>query len=162
MNNISFKSFIIKIYESLYPYLLNIKYPLHIMNSKKTIKYIKKHNCSIARFGDGELSMVLDESKYIYFQSSSSNLKEALTNVLNNNNNKLLICVPIFLKYKKNLTDESKSFWTEWNYINTHKIRTFILLTNLRGKFAKLGNTQVTRPYIDYKNKNIQRKFLYH
>lgn len=70
------------------------KYKLNIMNSEDTIKYVMQHDCSIARFGEGELELILYKDKDLGFQKHSDGLAEKLKMVLNSNNERLLICIP--------------------------------------------------------------------
>ncbi len=56
----------------------------------ESLKYFLNNKLSIARFGDGELTLMLDK-KDIYFQTYSEELQEKLKNVLVRKNPRILI-----------------------------------------------------------------------
>lgn len=150
------------IYETVYSVVhescrvlnLRINYRLRIMNTADTIRYIKKHRCSIARYGDGEFSFALKSRHLISFQSNSEELSERLCEVLRTTNDNLLICVPRFLNTFYGCTDECKKYWRNWGKKDDKQKRIVLALRSYRrGSSYLYGNTQITRPYIDYKNK---------
>ena len=93
----SIKKMLIAIYEWFYEkhriFILRTKYKLRILSPEKTIKYIKKHNCSIARFGDGEFDLIL-KTRDLHFQQQSNTIAKQLSSVLDSNNKNLLLCIP--------------------------------------------------------------------
>ena len=148
------KQMLINIYEKLYEInriaILRIKYRLNIMNSAKTIKYIKTHNYSIARFGDGEFNLIMN-SQDINFQKRNPKLSEELKNVLKDKNENLLLCIPYCLNSLKNCNKRAKKFWIDWGKNNHHK-EVVNMIRNLSGNYH-FGDAQITRPYIDWKSK---------
>ncbi len=118
-----------------------------VMNSNETLDYILKNKCSLARFGDGELSIM--EGRNLKFQKYNELLASKLQQV--RTNNKCLVCVPdIFGKNlnKKILTKEEYTFWKRCMLVfggmwNKHF-----------GKHELLGDAEISRFYIRYINKN--------
>ena len=47
-------------YEARRMFVLRTKYRLRIMSPERTLNYILKHKCSIARYGDGEFDHILN------------------------------------------------------------------------------------------------------
>ena len=68
-----------------------------IMNANDTIDYIIKHKCSVARFGDGELSIAAYNDG-IKFQKADIKLKKMLNKIITNSNDQLLVCLPNRIK----------------------------------------------------------------
>lgn len=124
---------------------------LKIMDSRETIAYILKNGCSVSRFGDGELSIILENGE-IGFQRYDPLLSELLQKVLKNPKNNLLICLPLPINSVKGMTKKAKRFWNSWllGGGNRKNLIETMLLEN-RGGY---GNTQISRPYMDYKDKS--------
>ena len=60
-------------YEAMRMLILRTKYRLRIMSPEQTLRYIERHKCSIARYGDGEFDHILD-LKDEWFQARSHDL----------------------------------------------------------------------------------------
>lgn len=67
------------------------KYKPNVLTPEETIEYIKKHNASIARFGDGEFRLMINRGE-IGFQEYSSKLEEMLNDCFRARDPKLLVC----------------------------------------------------------------------
>ena len=151
------KKSLIKIYEFFYEkkriLILRIAYRLRIMSSKKTIKYIINSNCSVARFGDGEIDQIL-KPKDIGFQKYSKKLSDKLEQVLRNNNANLLKCVPKYFNSLRGVNSAAKLFWLTWGKNGYHQ-KVVKYLRETCGNKYYFGDTQISRPYIDYR---IKRK----
>ena len=163
MKDCYLKRQLIKIYEFVYEkkrmFILRSKYHLRIMNSDKTLDYIQKHNCSIARYGDGEFDNIL-KTRNMGFQECSDKLSKKLEEVLENKNPNLLICSPRCFNTIKECNEHSAEFWIEWGKKNNHHKEIINLIRSHTGFFYKFGDAQLTRPYIDWKNdKRAKRIF---
>lgn len=139
--------------------VLRIKYRLRIMNSERTLRYIKKHRCSIARYGDGEFDLLFN-MKDLGFQVRSQELARRLSQVLSIRDDRLLLCVPRCLNSIRGCNTRAKDFWIQWGRDNNHHkmiVRTIRSLTGCRYLF---GDSQITRPYMDWENiKRAERTF---
>lgn len=147
---------LIAIHEILYEkkrlWDLHTKYRLSIMNSENTIKYIRKHRCSIARYGDGEFRLMMNVSNLnLAFQSQSPQLAERLLAVFRKSNPALLICIPRYFNSTKGLKDESKQFWLEWGKKNQNQINIVNLIRYNSTTKRKFGDSLISRPYMDMK-----------
>lgn len=127
---------------------LKTKPKLKIMDVDETVDYIISHQCSVSRFGDGELH-IATEGCSIGFQVGSGELKNELCKVLRNDDNNLLVCLPSPINDFSYMTDEAQEIWKNDLKYNRH--RWYSVITN---KDKVYGDTQFTRPYIDYKDKN--------
>lgn len=120
---------------------------MKIESIDNSIKYVIENKSSVARFGDGELNII--NSRNIGFQSYDKELSERLREVLTSDIPNIAICVPGALKDMSDLNDEARSFWMEnlrtgraswYKYMKKNKI---------------YYNTQMTRLYMDYKEKKV-------
>lgn len=148
------KKMLINIYEWFYEkrrlFILRTKYRLKIMSPEKTIKYIKKNNCCIARYGDGEFDHILG-SKDEHFQARSPELMKQLESVLDSKSKNLLLCIPRCFNTIKGCNEHSGTFWIEWGRRNNHHQKIVNLIRSHTEKNYLFGDSQITRPYIDWK-----------
>lgn len=131
---------------------LRLFYRLRIMNSEQTIYYIKKHRCSVARYGDGELSFALNENKSISFQNNSALLAEKLRTVLKNKDKHLLVCMPRYINSLRGCTLSCKNYWIAWGRNNQQHKRVVSIVRECAGKHCLFGDALITRPYMDCQN----------
>lgn len=139
---------------------LRLFYRLRIMDSERTIRYIKKHCCSVARYGDGELSFALSERKEISFQSNSEKLSEKLRTVLKSKNKKLLVCMPRYINTLSGCTDSCKRYWTEWGRHNQQHQKIVTMVRQFAGKNYLFGDALITRPYMDCQNEEKAQRIF--
>lgn len=128
------------------PFLLFVKRP-KILSFKDTINDIIKNKKSFARYGDGEIRMVLSSEEEIGFQKKNIQLSERLGEVLQSQIPNLLIGLPNTFGYLPKNTNDSQIFWYGFNMLYAQK---FIDMVNLKEKF---GDTNITRFYMMYKDK---------
>lgn len=117
-----------------------------ILNTESTFNYIIENRASICRFGGGELSLI-GRKKGPRFQQFDTLLAHRLTEILSNRFTlpNLLICVPypLLMENSEELSPEARAFWLK--YIKKFP---FLLYKKIYG--GLYGNTQITRPYIDF------------
>ncbi|WP_294912378.1 GT-D fold domain-containing glycosyltransferase [Tatumella sp. UBA2305] len=108
---------------------------------------IKNPHLSVARYGDGELEML--NYKNIGFQSFNADLSTRLINILKevNDNKNCLVCMPDGFFNTKSFKRGPALFWF------FHKAFFFHKYNHLLSKEYIYGNTSLTRPYNDYKDK---------
>lgn len=139
--------------------MLRIGYRLHIMGSFRTVRYIKKHRCNIARYGDGEFRIMMGEGE-IGFQEASKELQEGLINVLKKNNSNLLLCVPIYMNTTKGCNSRAKSYWHRWGIEDGRQRKVVNMIKAYAGKYKIFGDSLLTRPYIDKKSYQVSQKLF--
>ena len=146
-------------YEARRMAVLRTKYRLRIMSPERTLRYIAKHKCSIARYGDGEFDHILD-LKDEGFQVRSKELTAKLAQVLDNKDKRLLLCIPRCFNTIKGCNDHSGTFWIEWGKRDNHHQKIVDLIRSLAGQNYLFGDSQITRPYIDWADsKRADRTF---
>lgn len=116
-----------------------------IMGRIETLDYIERTGCSIGRYGDGELSLMAFFS--LPFQKFSFDLRKELIEVSKSRDDSFLVCIPSFVGSTDEIANEDgKNFWERdlrW---------TTIIWKHFFGKSKVLGDTQITRPWMDFQN----------
>ena len=125
-----------------------IRFFPRIMTEAQTICHIKKTHCSISRYGDGEFAIMFDGE--IGFQPADPKLAQALKTVMASDDKKLLICIPHTFVQTFGYKKESADFWNGW--VKGSGLRAFGLIDSLAGPHIRFGDTQTTRPYMDWKS----------
>lgn len=152
MKDSKIKRILVAAYEVFYEkrrlFRLRAGYSLRIMRPETTIKYIEKHKCCIARYGDGEFDHILN-LKDEGFQMRSPELTTALAEVLMNKNKNLLLCVPRCMNTIEGCNRHSGTFWIEWGK-NGHHEQIIRMIRAYAGRNYLFGDSQITRPYIDW------------
>lgn len=155
------KSKLISVYEKIYAsdLVMNTIYRhqnrndiLNILTSEESIERILESNCSVARFGEGELELILHSDMDLGFQKRNPQLAEKLKKVLASKNKELMICIPYALNDIGGRTEHSRKFWFNWGRYRDQHHNVVALIRELRGgERYVFGDTQITRPYIAYK-----------
>lgn len=139
---------------------LRVKYRLKIMSSRRTLRYIRKNGCSVARFGDGELAFLMKEGYRIPFQTNSQGLAQGLEDTLKNDNPKLLLCIPRYLNSLCGCTKECQKGWWQWGQQDDRQKKVVTKLRETAGANYIFGDALITRPYMDRKNKAAAKKLF--
>lgn len=96
----------------------------------ESVQYLLWTNKSLARFGDGEVSLILGRRQF--FQRANSKLSAKLLKVLKSNSPKLLIGIPDIFTGKMPLNKDNYNFWqknynlVEWFINNTNKNKQYL------------------------------------
>lgn len=116
-----------------------------VASVEETIDEIVKNNCSIARFGDGEIKLTAGKS--ISFQDSSDFITKKMREVLSSDVDGLLIGIADFFGDGKRYDDETNAYWKK----HLARYRGVWYRYLIKGK--KYYNASMTRQYIALKNK---------
>lgn len=122
-----------------------------ILGIEESLEKIKEGK-SIARFGDGELDIIID--KDLKFQEHNTRLAEKLKSILADKQDFCLIGIPDVINKFENLTYESEAFWIE-NMYKTRKTWLKYINTDMEYCTANL-----TRPYIRHKDRSECGKYF--
>ena len=129
----------------IYPIIIKL-YPLPKVKSiLETIDKINEDQCSICRFGDGEL-LYISEKRSLPFQKQDSRLRDYFIEILNSDHQNILVGLPIGYCSLDNLKKDAKLTWRaiiSWTY---PKIKTYLKPNK------QYYNASMTRLYIDYED----------
>jgi glycosyltransferase family protein len=121
---------------------------LNILSSEDTLDEIIKKNCSISRFGDGEIKLIFGQR--IGFQEVNKKLAYKLKKVLKSKRKGLLIGIniPYNNSYLNKFTYSAKIYYNNW--IKRRKLQLFTLFNMNRKYYSSF----ITRFYMDIKDKS--------
>lgn len=117
----------------------------HVASIDETIRKITEEQCSVSRFGDGEILLTI--SKSIGFQKGNPDLAKRLIEILQSKNDKHLICISDTFSELNRYTRSARRFWRTHFYLYGHLWDKYLLPERT------YYNTFVTRPYMDYASK---------
>ena len=123
---------------------MNKNWPPKIMNAEETFEYITKHQCSIARFGDGEVSLMMLIG--IGFQKPSWKLRKDLIEVSKSDDRSFLVCIPRNLVDMSHLTEKAKKWWEDNLRLMKLPWKFFFSSRN------EFGDAMISRPWMDTQN----------
>ena len=153
----SLKKHLIVFYEWLYVLMrrwkFNIRFRFSVLSPEKTVERIRKTNCSIARFGDGEFGLITGSRKPS-FQEADVELAQRLREVCACKDPRLMVCIPHSFKTTKDCNDFAKKFWDWWLWDNDNLKKAAECLGLSPWRTRVFGDAQITRPYRDWKDKS--------
>ena len=126
----------------------------HIATPLETVKEIVSTKKSISRFGDGEFDMIYGIG--MNYQKYNPELAKRLEEIVQSEEENILIGLPnvVNLDYCEEYTGFATEFWPNW--INKYKFKLVRLLKHNR----KYYSTQITRFYLDYKDKSQTAEYV--
>ena len=132
----------------------NILGGFKIATPEDTLDRIIKDKCSISRLGDGEFDLIWGIG--IRYQKVNENLTKRLLQILKSDEEKLLVGIgnALDFSYLKKYTDFANNFWKGWLCDNKFKI------LKLLSKTKQYYSAQISRFYMDYKDKNNAGKYV--
>lgn len=127
-----------------------------VKSSDEAVDMIINKKVSVCRYGDGEFDVMNGGENG--FQSKNELLANRLREIINQEDEKIIVCIPDVFGSLKKYRQESRSFWIE--YLDLYKQRSKWLVCIKDIKNTVYYDTQMTRPYMMYKDKsNCKEKF---
>ena len=123
------------------------KFKYKYYSDEEVVENILKKQMSLARFGDGELKWMLG-IKQQSFQDENKELASKLKECINSDVNNLMIGLPRALIDMEEYTEQAQNEWKKFIYFYGKLVNKNVKNTR------KFANTNITRFYIDYKNKD--------
>ena len=117
-----------------------------IRTEEELIREIQTNGCSMARFGDGEFSLI--QGNDLKFQKYDRRLANELHEILIEKKSKLMVCIPDVFEGLDQYTERARLYWSK--YLHSNRFRIYKMLDMNRVYY----DTQITRFYIDYTNKD--------
>lgn len=131
---------------------IKASYPsLHFYSDEETVDMIVQQNKSLSRFGDGEIKWMCNQ-KLESFQAYSDELALSLRKAYKSANPNLLIGIPY------GIVDSSKCSWGSKMHWRAIKKDFFSAIQDLGGLDRKFCNASITRPYMDYNDRQYSKK----
>lgn len=123
------------------------RFNIHVLDNQATLDYIERYHPSVARLGDGEISLMLGASQV--FQDTDSLLEKRLREIVETPSSpRLLVCLSDTFHDIGRLVPPAQRWW------RGHQ-QTFAAFYEQLGKRGNVyGNTMVTRPYMDLQDRN--------
>ena len=148
------KKALLRIYDTAYLTGLRIKddYTMlrlgtpNVMSMDETMDYILENQCSICRYGDGELKLASGED--ISFQKCNPQLEQRLREILKCQEPNFLVCVPDYFTHVKWMKKDAQEFM--WRRVAQYRAKWTPLLDLKR----QYGCANITRCYIDWADKS--------
>lgn len=119
------------------------------MGLEESLRYIIEHRCSVARFGDGEFELV--DGRNMSFETANQEMQRRLIEILNNPADRCLCCIPNVFGSLARYTLENQMYWRH----------AALWIRPLAKKYLatqKLGDAQISRPYIGFEDKLLAPK----
>ncbi|MBE6158490.1 MAG: DUF1792 domain-containing protein [Firmicutes bacterium] len=124
-----------------------------IMDDKRLVDEIVYSKKSFSRFGDGELSLILNDKFNLSFQKNSEELRNALKKVLNSDLKNLIIGINISFNNSDMYSKKTQRYFRTFNYMYREKYKSII------PQNKEYGNSSITRFYMDYDHNNTEAAF---
>ncbi|MGV3073736.1 SP_1767 family glycosyltransferase [Clostridium baratii] len=146
-----------KISKKILYYFYSIIYKFKVIKVEvssidETLDKIINSNCSLTRFGDGELNLI--QGRSINFQEYNSELALRLKNILKSNKNNILIAIPDVFNKLDDYCKSSREYWCEQIVISGGKWKSNMDLNK------RYYNAFISRPYYIYLDKsNSEKRF---
>lgn len=124
------------------------KSKVSVCSIDETIAYLVENNASLARFGDGEIDLIMEQS--IHFQTASPELSRKMQAVINSHGQdpRMMIAIPDIMNYGAVFRPKAKNFWDEYLSLNAGKWLKYLK------KDIPYFNAHVTRLYMDWADKS--------
>ena len=130
-----------------------IKKSTNIMNIQATLEYVKARQISVARFGDGEVSLMAGRS--IPYQDYNEGLAKRLKQIITmSDNNQLLVCLPDIFERKERYSSVSKDFWEK------HLGEYYSFWDEVIVSERCYGSAFLSRPYINLVDKSLSGRYF--
>ena len=118
-----------------------------IATIEETLELIIKEKCSVSRFGDGEYKWMTGKPQKS-FQRPSEEMANRLREISKSDDKNHLVCLSDGFGKLDYLNENAQAFW--YRFMGEHRKEWISLLKP--GK--QYYNTNMTRPYMDYKDKS--------
>lgn len=123
------------------------RFNIRVLDNQATLDYIERYHPSVARLGDGEISLMLGADQA--FQDTDSLLEKRLREIVETPSSpRLLVCLSDTFHDIGRLVPPAQRWW------RGHQ-QTFAAFYEQLGQRGNVyGNTMVTRPYMDMQDRN--------
>ena len=132
-------------------YIVFCKPPV-VMDVESSISYIVENKCSVARYGDGEMKLIM--GKDISFQKCHLDLQERLKDILRGKDSNLIVCIPGVFGSLSIYNDHDRKYWRE--YLSRNRKMWYKCIDKQRFYYDAF----VSRCYLPYRDKSNADKYF--
>ena len=133
--------------------LMTPQHKINVLGIGETLDYILENQSSVARFGDGEIFLISGQG--IVYQEYREELARRLKEILFvQSSPKLVVCMTDVFTNSYDYNQTSQDFWKQFIFWNKN------LLDNLGEKTQWLGNSFISRPYMDMVDKTKSQSYF--
>ena len=125
---------------------------LKVYSIGETVDRIVEGNCSVVRFGDGEMYII--EGKGIGFQAFDTSLRNKLLDVMKADEDDFLVCIPDIFERLDKYSTEAKTYWQKNLYMTRKSWEKHF--SNDKTYY----NAFLSRPYMDLKDKKMSGEWF--
>ncbi|HFU4459770.1 TPA: SP_1767 family glycosyltransferase [Streptococcus suis] len=126
--------------------------PIRVKPIAQSLHYILENSCSVARFGDGEMDIIVGHS--IPYQDYDPRLASELKEILGLESNEcLMVCLSDVFENRERYTDSCNHFWEGHLQHYQDYYRQIC-------KAPWYGSTFISRPYIDLADKSVSAGYF--
>lgn len=122
--------------------------PVKVLDNDKTVDYILENKSSVVRFGEGEVQLLCGHN--LDFQDFNYELAERMERIIKTpSSNEFLVCIPDVFNGMGNYRIPVQLWWKQ--HLRQYQEFYKELITN-----ELYGSAFISRPYIDWKKKEIR------
>ena len=126
--------------------------PPHIKSIEDSLRHIINNQCSVSRYGDGEMKFIFGQETW--FQKTSPLLKERLTEILISSIPNHIVCLPGVFSDLSIYEKHDHQYWK--NYLARNRKKWY----NQIDKDKIYYEAFISRCYMPYKNKNKAKEYF--
>ena len=138
---------------TMYKIGLNDKRNPQVVSIESTLQEIMQNKYSVVRFGDGELRWMYG-FKQNSFQKNNKLMSKKLKKILRSDEDNVIVCIPEAFGKMEHFEEQDAWFWKK----HMGKFRWLWCMNFIKGK--KYYNANITRPYMEYREKENCKKIF--
>lgn len=137
------RDLIMRIFDTCYAFFVK---PPQIKTLEESLKYILDNQCSVSRYGDGEMKFIFGQETW--FQKANPLLKKRLTDILTSDIPNHIVCLPGVFSDLSIYEKHDCQYWK--NYLSRNRRKWYKQID----KNMIYYEAFISRCYMPYKNKN--------
>lgn len=130
----------------------NNKFGIKVKDIDETLDFIKENHCSVSRFGDGEMDIIVGNS--IPYQNYDETLASELKRIISmKSDNRFMVCLSDVFEHEERYNQLANDFWK--GHLNVYAKYYCDLCVA-----PWYGSTFISRPYMDLIDKSSSNRYF--